>query len=297
MSTTEPSWDLYGALLAVLREGSLSGASRALGVAQPTVRRQIEVLEEQLGVALFTRATNGLVPTDVALAALPYAESIAATAKALARAVSGDAAGLRGTVRVTCSEIVGAEVLPPIVAELRARRPELRIELVATNRTEDLLRRDADVAVRMAEPAQAGLVRRRAARIEIGLFASEGYLAGRKAPKSLAELGEHSLVGPDRARAALEAFCATLGVAPRDLGFRSDSDLVQLAAVRAGVGIGVCQVPLSRAPVALVRLLPKVAVSMDAWVVMHEDLRASARVREVYEALVSGLGRYAQCQT
>src|SRR3954466_14861255 len=99
MSAGEPSWDLYGALLAVLREGSLSGAARALGVAQPTVRRQIEQLEEQLGAVFFTRASNGLVPTDLARAALPYAESIAATAHALVRAVSGGADAHRGTVR------------------------------------------------------------------------------------------------------------------------------------------------------------------------------------------------------
>ena len=114
------SWDLLGAFLAVMRSGSLSGASRALGVAQPTVRRQIEALEAVLGVVLFTRSQTGLVATEAATAALPYAESMAGVADALVRSVSAPAEAEVGTVRVTCSEVVGAEVLPRIFAALLA---------------------------------------------------------------------------------------------------------------------------------------------------------------------------------
>lgn len=295
MSQAEPSWDLYGAFLAVMRTGSLSAAARALGVAQPTVRRQIEQLESQLGVVLFTRAPNGLVPTELARATLPYAESIAASARALVRAVSSPTDADRGTVRVTCSEIVGAEVLPPMLAPLLVAHPRLQIELVATNRTEDLLRRDADVAVRMTEPTQAGLVRRCAGRVEIGLFATKEYLAARAAPTSLAELvPDHVLIGADSSRAMIDALAAAgLVTTPRHYAFRSDSDLAQLAAVRAGLGIGVCQVPLSRCPVPLVRVLPALAYHLDIWVVMHEDLRAVRRVRLVFEHLIAQLGAYA----
>jgi DNA-binding transcriptional LysR family regulator len=295
MSTSEPSWDLYGALLAVVSEGSLSGAARTLGLTQPTVRRQIEQLERDLGVVLFTRSANGLVPTEAARAAMPYAESIASTARALARAVSAGREAARGTVRVTCSEIVGVEVLPPMLAELRRIRPELQVELVATNRTEDLLRRDADVAVRMVEPTQAGLVRRRAGDIPIGLFAHARYLAEHPAPDRLGDLADgHWLVGPDRLRGLLDVFAASgLHVTAKHFGIRSDSDVVQLAAVRAGLGIGICQVPLGRAPIALVRVVPQFTFQLEAWVVMHEDLRASARVRAVFDHLVASLGIYA----
>lgn len=291
MSTPEPSWDLYGAFLAVMQGGSLSAASRALGVAQPTVRRQIEQLEAQLGVVLFTRAPNGLVPTDTARATLPYAESIASAARALVRSVSAPVGADRGTVRVTCSEIVGAEVLPPMIARLREKHPQLQIELAATNRTEDLLRRDADVAVRMTEPTQAGLVRQRAGRIEVGFFTTARYLAEHPAPKTLAELvRDHALVGEDRSRGLIDAL-ASVGVdtTPRSYAFRSDNHLVQLAAVRAGVGVGVCQVPIAG---ELVRVLPKVAFHLDAWVVTHEDLRAVGRVRAVFDHLVAELGGY-----
>jgi len=295
MSQSEPSWDLYGAFLAVMRTGSLSAAARALDVAQPTVRRQIEQLETDLGVVLFTRAPNGLVPTDLAITTLPYAEAIAASARALVRSVSSPTDADRGTVRVTCSEIIGAEVLPPIVAALLVAHPRLQIELAVTDRTEDLLRRDADVAVRMVEPTQAGLVRRCAGSIELGLFATKAYLAAHAAPTSPAGLvPDHALVGGDRSRATIDALAAAgLSTTPRDYAFRSDSDVAKLSAVRAGLGIGACQVPLSRRPVLLVRVLPDLAFHLDAWVVMHEDLRAVTRVRLVFDHLVAALGAYA----
>jgi DNA-binding transcriptional LysR family regulator len=295
MRQSEPSWDLYEAFLTVMQSGSLSAASRAMGVAQPTVRRQIEALESQLGVVLFTRATNGLVPTELAHATLPYAESIASTSRALVRSVSGGKDAERGTVRITASEVVGTEVLPPMLTALRERHPRLQLELAVTNRSEDLLRRDADVALRMTEPTQAGLVRKRAGRIELGLFATDAYLALHPAPKTLQQLGDgHVLVGPDRARGTLEALAAAgLPATTRNFALRTDSDVAALAAVRTGFGIGICQVPLSRSPVPLVRVLPKLAFSLDVWVVMHEDLRAVRRVRAVFDHLVETVGRYA----
>jgi DNA-binding transcriptional LysR family regulator len=292
MSRSDPSWDLYGVFLAVMQGGSLSAAARSLDVAQPTVRRQIEQLEAQLGVVLFTRAPNGLVPTEVARATLPYAEAIASAARSLVRSVSAPADADRGTVRVTCSEVVGVEVLPPMIAALRRKHPLLQVELAATNRNEDLLRRDADVAVRMTEPTQEGLVRQRAGRIEIGFFATKAYLAAHPAPKTLAQLGrDHALVGADRSRATIDALAAIgLVTTPKSYAFRSDSDVAQLAAVRAGVGVGVCQVPIAG---ELVRVLPAVALHLDAWVVTHEDLRGVGRVRAVFEHLVKGIGAYA----
>jgi DNA-binding transcriptional LysR family regulator len=293
-----PSWALFEAFVAVMTTGSLSAAARALRVAQPTVRRQIEQLEEELGVVLFTRAPNGLVPTELARTTMPHAESIAAGARAFVRALSAPASAARGTVRITCSEIVGAEVLPPILVDLHRSHPDIQIELALTNRNEDLLRRDADLAIRMVEPTQQGLVRRRAARIELGLFATHGYLEQRGRPRRLTDLVDHSLVGPDRARAVLEVL-AELGLpsTPRHYALRCDADVAQLAAVRAGLGIGVCQLPLSRAPVALVRVVPSFAMHLDAWVTMHEDLRDVRRLRVVFDHLVTALGAYASAAT
>jgi DNA-binding transcriptional LysR family regulator len=267
---------------------------RSLSLAQPTVRRQIEELEASLGVVLFTRSPTGLTPTEAATATLPYAESMASVAEALVRSVSAPASAARGTVRITCSEILGAEVLPAMLADLARTRPEIQIELSPTNQREDLLRRDADIAVRMTEPSQGALVAKRVGAIEVGLFASEGYLAQRAAPRTIAELlSRHALVGRDRDPAFLAALAAAgIHAKRRDFVFRSDSDVAQLAAIRAGVGIGACQVALAARPPKLVRVLPKIRFPLPTWVVTHEDLRASQRVSIVFDHLKEQLAAY-----
>ena len=253
-------WELLGAFLAVMRTGNLSGASRALGVAQPTVRRQIERLEEVLGAVLFTRSQTGLAPTETAITTLPYAESMASVAEALVRSASAPAGAEQGTVRVTCSEVVGVEVLPPILAELRRAHPQLQIELSLSNANEDLLRRDADVAVRMAQPTQSALVAKRAGTVKHGLFASAAYLADHAVPRVAADLLRgQALVGRDRNTTTfLEALAAAgLSLKRKDFALRTDSDVAYLAAMRAGLGTGICQVPLAAGPPRLERVLPK----------------------------------------
>lgn len=288
------SWDLLGAFLAVMRTGSLSGASRSLGVAQPTVRRQIEKLEEVLGSVLFTRSQAGLVPTDTALATMPYAESMAGVADALVRSATAPSDGERGTVRVTCSDVVACGVMPAILATLRRAHPQLQIELSASNVNEDLLRRDADVAVRMAQPTQGALVAKHVGIVKFGVFAAESYLADRPAPRSVADLLDgHALIGKDRDTSFFTRL-ATSGLAlkRKDFALRTDNDAAYLAALRAGVGIGICQVPLAAGPPVLRRLLPKASFELPVWVVTHEDLRASRRVSIVFEHLVASLSKY-----
>jgi DNA-binding transcriptional LysR family regulator len=290
---TALSWDLLGAFLAVMRTGSLSGAARALGVAQPTVRRQIEKLEEVLGVVLFTRSQTGLIATETANATLPYAESMAAVADSLVRSASAPADAELGTVRIACSEIVGVEVLPPILAELRRARPNLQLELSLSNANEDLLRREADVAVRMAQPTQGALIAKRVGSVKLGVFASDAYLAAHSVPKTVADLARHALIGKDRDTSFFAALAAVgLSLKRKDFALRTDSDPAYLAAIRAGLGIGICQVPLAAGPPRLQRLLPKLAFELPVWVVTHEDLRASRRVSLVFEHLVASLTRY-----
>ena len=135
-------WELYRSYLGVVQEGSLSGAARALGVTQPTVGRHIAALEQALGLVLFTRSQQGLLPTEAALALRPYAQAMGHTAAALVRAADSHGGGVRGTVRVTASEVIGVEVLPPILAQLQAEHPALTVELVLSNRVQDLLQHD-----------------------------------------------------------------------------------------------------------------------------------------------------------
>jgi DNA-binding transcriptional LysR family regulator len=291
---TTPDWSLYRSFLSVARTGSLSAAAREEGLTQPTVGRHIDSLEKALGVLLFTRSQHGLMPTEAALELRPYAESLEATAAALVRAAGR--AGVRGTVRITASEVVGAEVLPPILAKLHETHPELVIELVLSNRTEDLLRREADIAVRMVRPTQQALVVRRVGDIELGLHARRDYLERRGTPSSVDDLRGHTLIGFDHENAFIRSVRAR-GI-PLERGMfalRSDSDLAQLAAIRAGFGIGVCQVALARQSTDLVRLLPKsFSFKLEVWIAMHADLRSSARCRVVADALAAGLTAYAE---
>jgi len=287
-------WEAQHAFLAVVREGSLSGAARALNVAQPTVRRRIERLEASIGAPLFIRAPNGLIPTERAEALMVHAETMALAADAFERSASADVGRVAGTVRISASEIVAIEVLPNIIQPLMAAHPALAIELSASNRNEDLLRREADIAVRMVPPVQEALVARRVGAVPLGLHARADYLAARGHPASLAEVQDHALIGPARNSPILRSLQAR-GLLPEaaDFTFRSDSDIAQLAAIRAGLGVGVCQVPLGRREPQLVHLLPDAfSFSLETWVVTHEDLRNVARVRAVFDTLVDGLTRY-----
>jgi len=296
MASPEPSWDLYRTFLAVLREGSLSGAARALGLAQPTIGRHIDALEDAVGFQLFTRSQHGLAPTEAALDLRPYAESLSATAASLLRAASGQRGAVQGAVRVTASEIVGVEILPPILAALHARFPRLVIELSLSNSVEDLLRRDADIAVRMVQPSQEALVARRVGDIALGLHAHRRYLDRRGTPSRLDDLADHALIGFDRETAAIRSMLKrTPGIQRAMFALRCDSDLAQLAAIRAGFGIGICQAGLARRDGDLVRVLPEAfELRLETWIAMHENLRTSRRCRVVFDALAAGLEDYAR---
>lgn len=294
MSEPGPGWEHFRTFLAVLHEGSLSAAARLLGLTQPTAGRHIAALEAALGTTLFSRSRHGLLPTPAALELRPHAEAMQAAAEALVRTASGEAAAPHGTVRITASETVGAEVLPPLLAGFHARYPGIAIELVLTDRTENLTRREADIAVRMVRPVQAALVARRIGRVAIGLYAHRDYLAARGTPKNLDELAGHSLIGFDRNDLATRSLGVEGLPLTRDLfSFRSDSDAAQRAALRAGFGIGGCQLGIAMRDPALVPVLPgQVAFSLDMWLAMHEDLRDSRRVRLVYDHLAEGLSDY-----
>lgn len=293
--TDDIPWDHYRSFLGVLEQGSLSGAARILGLTQPTVGRHVDALEARFGQPLFTRSPSGLLPTEAALALRGAAEAMRSHAGALQRAV-GRVAGedVSGVVRISASEVVAVQVLPPMLARLQAGHPALTLELVCTNRVQDLLQREADVAVRMLAPAQEALVARHVGEVPIGLYAHRDYLARRGMPATPQELAGHSLIGFDAElpylRAATQRYPQWRRAA---FALRSDSDLAQLALLRAGAGIGVCHAALARRDTALVRVLGEhFAPALPVWITMHEDLRASARCKAVFDALVRCLLDY-----
>jgi DNA-binding transcriptional LysR family regulator len=295
---SDPPWDLYRTFLAVLDEGSLSAAARALALTQPTVGRHVEALEDAVGVSLFVRSQRGLNPTEAALALRPYAQTLESTIAAMRREASSQGDAVRGIVRISASEIVGAEVLPPIVGALRARYPELELELALTNDVQNLLRREADIAVRMVAPEQKALVIRRLGSVALGFHAHRDYLARRGTPATARELANHTVIGFDRETPAIRAMRArAVGLGDVKFALRATSDVAQLQLIRAGAGIGICQLPIATRS-ELVRVLPKVLhLELGVWLVMHENLRAAPRCRVVFAELADGLQRYLETKT
>lgn len=294
MTGPEPSWEWYRSFLHVAQAGSLTGAARTLGLSQPTLGRHIDQLEAALGLRLFTRSPEGFAPTDAGRALLPHATTLASAAAALRRTASGVGEGVRGAVRISASEVIGVEVLPPILAAVQREHPQLELELVLSNSADDLLQREADIAVRMFRPAQQALLARRVGAVELGLFAHADYLAARGAPRAMAQLAGHALIGFSQDNDFIRGLRSRLpDSAWGHFTFRSDSNLAQLAAIRAGLGIGVCQVALAARGGPLVRVLARhFAPRLDTWVAMHGDLRHSSGCRAVFDALAAGLAAH-----
>ncbi len=294
MDQTTADWQLYRSFLAVVQEGSLSGAARSLGLTQPTLGRQIAQLEEALGLSLFTRSPAGLEPTAAAAALLPHAQAMASAAQALARAASGVADETKGTIRLTASEFMSAEVLPPILADFQDKHRGIVIELAPSNRVEDLLRRDADVAVRMKRPAQDALVARHIGAVPIRMYAHRRYVERRGLPKAPLDLANHAMIGFDRDDSSYRSVGGVSQTITRDFfAFRTDSDLAQLAALRGGVGIGGCQAGVARRNPDLMPVLhDAIQFSLDMWLVTHEDLKTDRRVRLLFDHLAEALTSY-----
>ena len=294
MTTSEPGWELHRSFLEVVRDGSLSGAARRLGLTQPTVGRHIDALEESLGLTLFTRSQRGLMPTPAALELLPHVEAMAAAQQAVLRAASGEAVEERGAVRLTASEVMSCEVLPPILADFCAAHPGIVPELVVNNRLIDLTRRDADIAVRMLRPTQDALFGRRIGTVAIGLFAHTSYVRRCGLPLTVDQLAGHRLIGFDRDDTSFRSIgVGKFPVGRADFGFRCDNEIAQIAALRAGLGIAGCQRAVAARDPDLLPVLPAdIAFSLEMWLVMHESLRTTRRVRLLFDHLAAGLAAY-----
>ncbi|MBD3662732.1 LysR family transcriptional regulator [Sulfitobacter aestuariivivens] len=286
MSISLPPLDHIPAFHSVMTHGSLSGAARVLGLAQPTVRRHIEAMESNLETALFTRAANGLTPTAMAHTLMPIAEAVLEEARALGRVATAHRDALEGVVRVTSSRVVATHVLPPVLAALRQSAPAITTEIAATDRPENLARRAADIAIRFTPPTQQALVAQKLPDVALGLFAVPGLAD----IDGLAALRDAPLILDDR-EGRIGPALAAIGVpSPQNVVLRCDDALAQIGAICAGVGIGVCQVRLADR-LGLRRVLPVFEHRMPAWIVVHEDQAQIARIRHVFDLLKARLPR------
>lgn len=288
-----PDWTLLRSFLAVAETGSLSAAARQIGVSQPTLGRHVRALEKALEVPLFTRAARGLALTEAGADLLPPAREMRAAAARAGLAAAGRAGTVSGTVRITASRIVSHHILPAMLAALRAEEPAIEIELLPSDQPENLLFREADIAVRMYRPTEPDLITAHVAELPLALYAAKSYLDRRGRPTTPEALLALDFVGFLTSDLILRSMRA-IGIERRmgDFPIRCDDQIVYWNLVRAGCGVGGAQTGLADADPSVERLgigpdLP----SLPVWLTAPEVLRQNPRIRRVYDHLAHGFRR------
>ena len=285
------NWSLIPSFLSAHAQGSLLGASRQLGISQPTVGRHIAQLESQLGTALFERTPRGLVPTAAARRLAEAAQAMETGAQTLLRGAQQAQTALTGTVRLSASQPVACVLLPPVLARLRRELPSVQIELVVSNALSDLLKREADIAIRMVRPTQNSLVARRLGQVALCACAHQDYLRDRGTPQKASDLLDHEMIGNDR-HTEIERGSAAMGfpIEPARFVMRTDDLIAYWAAVRAGMGIGFVARYMLREDPTVQQVVPELPLpALPAWLVVHREIRSVRRVRAVYDALARDL--------
>lgn len=285
-------WNQVRAFLVTAEEGSLSAAARALQLTQPTLSRQVAALEESLEVVLFERVGRGLVLTETGMTLLEHVKDMGAAAGRVSLAASGRSETIEGLVTVTATDLVSAYLLPPVLKTLSRTAPGIRIDVVAANDIRDLQRREADIALRNAEPKQPDLIARRLKDTQANFYAMPDYFAANGRPKNLIELQEAVWVGYGTAEQMVQALGA-FGLDMRADRFRytCENSVVVWEMIRAGLGIGILTDDMrARCPEA-VQVLPDFPpIPVPLWLITHRELRTSRRIRVVFDALAAALG-------
>jgi DNA-binding transcriptional LysR family regulator len=286
-------WNHVRAFLATADEGSFSGAARVLGIAQPTIGRQVAALEQELGVTLFERVGRGVALTSTGLELVEHVRAMSEAAFRVSRVAAGQALSLDGPISISASEIVAAYLLPPLVAELRARHPGLEIEIVASNLPQDLRRREADLAIRNFRPTEPDLVARKLRDSHAYLYATPQYLQTLGTPLTREALSRAAFLDfdhTDRFREGLVALGLTL---PRArFPIVTQSQHVQWALVRQGVAVGIMMAEIGDVEPGVCRALPELpAIVVPMWLVTHREVHTSRRVRVVADFLAEGLAK------
>ena len=284
-------WNRARAFLVTAEEGSLSAAARALGLAQPTLGRQVSALEEELGVALFERAGRGLVPTPAGLEMLEHVRNMGEAAYGLSRIASGQAHSIEGPVSITASEVTSAYVLPPILADLRRTYPGIRVEVVASNALRDLRRREADIALRHVAPDDPDLIARKLRPGVARLYAAQSYLDRAGPFDTPAQLAQADFVGFEDNQSFLDGLNAYgVPVLAQQFIASSGSHLVQWQMVQQGIGVGVMAERIGDDTAGMARIATWLEpFRYDAWLVAHRELRTSRRLRIVFDFLAKSM--------
>lgn len=284
-------WNQVRAFLATAEEGSLSAAARALGQTQPTISRQVSALEETLGVVLFERGPRTMALTGPGVALLEHVRAMAEAAMRLSITASGTLQAVDGRVTITAGDMLSAYLLPDILARIAEEAPRLVLDLVTSNEVRDLVRRDADIAVRHVAPSEGVLIARRLPSSTAYLCASKDYLERHGEPSGIDDLGRFRFVGLSPMERYLPTLAAQgLRIGLEHVGVTVSNGATAIALVRRGLGIGIIPDYAAAANPDLVPILKdRFQVEVPMWIVAHRELHTSRRIRLVFDALAEGI--------
>jgi len=280
-------WNHIRAFLAVVEEGSLSGAARQLKLTQPTLSRQINALEADLGLTLFLRGTRQMQLTESGTALVDKVRNMADVAMQISAIASGQSSTVSGTVRITCSDAMAAYIMPDVIALVRERYPEIHVDLRASNDLSDLNRREADIAVRHVRPEHPELIAKKLGQFSPGLYATHRYLdtiGPVSGPDDLARANFIGLESPERFVPQLNALGVPVTAENFRITTRDGVSYFELA--RRGLGIAFLPKEVVNRFPEFESALPDVSLGdMPVWLVTHRDIQTNMRIRLVYDLL------------
>ena len=284
-------WNRARAFLVTAEEGSLSAAARALGMAQPTLGRQVDALEKELGVILFERVGRGLTLTPGGLELLDHVRAMGEAANRMSLTSAGQSQSVEGKVVIASSEIYAAFLLPPILAKLRKAQPGIEIEIVVSTKASDLLRREADIAIRNFRPSEPDLVARKIRDVPARLYAAPAYLESLNNPQLPYDLRKADFISIDGSGMFLKGLNAMgFNLTERNFPILTENYLVMWELVKHGLGIGILDGLIGDAEPKVTRVLPDLAPLMfPIWLVAHRELNTSRRIRLVFDLLAKEL--------
>lgn len=282
-------WNRARAFLVTAEEGSLAAAARAMGMNQPTLGRQVAALEEELGITLFNRSGRGLELTPGGLELIEHVRAMGDAANRLSLTASGQAESIEGNICITATELTAMYFLPQIVKKLRKMEPGIHVEIIASNEERNLMRREADIAIRGFRPTQPDLIAKKIIKTVAHLYATPEYLQSIGNPATPAEFSEAEFIGSDYTDMVIvhlnqSGFTLTRRNFPVMVG----NHIVQWELVKQGLGIGLMMQEIGDAEPGLKRALPDFkSYSGEAWLVTHNELKTNRRIRLVFDLLAA----------
>lgn len=280
-------WNHIRAFLATAETGSLSAAARQLGQTQPTLSRQIAALEADLGVMLFERLGRALQITQAGMELLDHTRTMGEAANRIALTASGQAQSIEGQVRITASDVMSAYILPDLLREVRRQAPRLRIDVIASNDIRDLMRREADIAIRHVRPDQPDLIAKLVQEASGHFYATTDYLNRAGRPASKRALSQHDFISfGDTAQ--MIAYLKPLGIHLNDDNFRlgSQNGIVAWEYAKQGFGIAPMSQVVGDVTPGVERVLPDMeAITFPIWLTTHREVHTSRRIRLVFDLL------------